>query len=339
MAPPVGAGVEPASQLDQPARPSLQISDPVDLLAVVPYLLGFHPSDSVVAVLVRSQQVVLTARIDLPGVVGVPGVAEGLAQLFAQHEAQELVLVAYGRDLDAREILAGLVAGLRRVSVCDALLVDGERWWSLLCTGECCPPQGRPYEIESHRLAAEAVYAGMSVRSGRVAIEALVDGPDQAEVVRLERVAAACRAELVRRPRAELSGLVDTSVAAAVDGVALDEAELVRLAVLVADLSRRDRAWASITRAEADEHVRLWAQVVAVAPPGLASAPLCLLGLAGWISGNGALQNCCVERVRKIDPGYSLGGLLDDISARALSPTLWDELQDELRAQLGLLAG
>ncbi len=70
-----------------------------------------------------------------------------------------------------------------------------------------------------------------------------------------------------------------------------------------------------------------------------ASAPLGLLGAAAWIGGNGALLNCCVERLERDDPGYTLGRLLSDLSDRALPPSLWDELGGDLRRDVGAVTG
>ena len=80
----------------------------------------------------------------------------------------------------------------------------------------------------------------------------------------------------------------------------------------------RDLAWALITPTNAEDHVRLWGGVVARVPPTVAAAPLCLLGMAAWVSGAGALLNCCCERLTKVDPHYSMGRLLADISERAV---------------------
>ena len=87
--------------------------------------------------------------------------------------------------------------------------------------------------------------------------------------------------------------------------------------LLVTDVHIRDLAWALITPTNAEDHVRLWGGVVARCrrrwPP-----PLCLLGMAAWVSGAGALLNCCCERLAQVDPHYSMGRLLADISERAL---------------------
>jgi hypothetical protein len=119
----------------------------------------------------------------------------------------------------------------------------------------------------------------------------------------------------------------------------LDDLTCARLAVLVADIAVRDVAWALMTRTEAEHHCDLWGQVVARAVAPWEAAPLCLLGMAAWISGNGALQNCCADRVHHVDPTYSMASLLDDISQRALPPTCWDLLAPELRAEVGPLVG
>jgi Domain of unknown function (DUF4192) len=111
----------------------------------------------------------------------------------------------------------------------------------------------------------------------------------------------------------------------------------------VTDIRLRDLAWALISPADAEDHVRLWSGVVAQVPPTLAAAPLCLLGMAAWLSGAGALLNCCCERLAQVAPQYSLGRLLAEISERALPPSEWQqiggEIQAGLRAELGLRAG
>ena len=87
------------------------------------------------------------------------------------------------------------------------------------------------------------------------------------------------------------------------------------------DMRIRDLAWALISPTNAEDHVRLWGSVVAQVPPRLAAAPLCLLGMAAWVSGAGALLNCCCERLAQVDPQYSMGRLLAEISERALPPS------------------
>jgi hypothetical protein len=162
-----------------------------------------------------------------------------------------------------------------------------------------------------------------------------VCGPDQHDWPRLDALAARMLQELEQfDDAAAATHLMTTTIEAALaDPTGIDETTGLLLGVLVTDLQRRDLAWALITPATADDHVRLWSGVVAHLPPTLAAAPLCLLGMAGWISGSGALLNCCCDRLSGIDPQYSMGRLLSEISERAIPPSVWQELMNEMPAE------
>jgi hypothetical protein len=323
------------------SRPTarLKVRRPEDLLAVVPYLLGFPPEESLVIVLVAGGRVVLTARQDLPDPSWAADVGVHVADLGRQHHASKVFLIAYSADRDSAEYALGAVmAELEGWFRAEAIVAGGERWWSLTCTEGCCPAEGTPYDVSSHPLAAEAVFAGFGLRANRAELVASVAGPAKQEFARLTALARTVRRELGAQP-------------ATTDSLALLRAELgralahpggvtdldaCRLAMLVGDIQVRDVAWATITPEEADEHIAVWQAVVERITPALSSAPLALLGMAAWIGGNGALLNCCTERLARIDPGYSMGRLLDSISERALSPKLWKTLATEIREELAL---
>jgi len=325
--------------VSEPAR--VTVSSPGDLLGLVPYLLGFRPSESLVVLLLRDGRVLLTARIDLPPVSAAVDVVDRFRRLAEQQSASGLLLFAYSADaVPARALLDAVIPGLEPAGLLDALHVSDSRWWSLLCRSGCCPAEGTPYDLQAHPMAAEAVYAGLTVAPDRTAVEARVSGPAAADHDRLEELARQTGQELVGMGRRERQLLMSSTVRDFVSAPRrLSEVECVRLALLCVDLSVRDVAWASMTRSEADDHVDLWEQVVAKTVAPWEAAPLCLLGMAAWISGNGALQNCCTDRARQIDPEYSLAELLDDINRRALPPTFWDAMAAEMGAAAGPLAG
>ena len=329
-----GATLSSGRTRGAPAR--VTATSPGDLLGLVPYLLGFPPEESLVLMLIRDRSVLLTARLDLPAVDEAPAALGQLVALASQHEASGLVVFAYSqRRRDARGLLERLVPGLRSYGLLDALYVGPDRWWSLTCTAGCCPEEGTAYDLTSHRMAAEAVYAGLAVAGSRSEVAGLAAGPpagDHPPLTELARVVATDIAPLTVPQRCRL-------VVAEVQGWLaaprrLDDAECLRLAVLVTDLTTRDSAWALMTRDDINDHVDLWSQVVARAVPPLQPGPLCLLGVAAWIAGNGALQNCCSERARQLDPDYSMAALLDDINAGALSPSVWDGLATDMRREL-----
>ena len=334
---PVDPTPDPAPQ---PVR--LAARRPSDLLAAVPFLLGFHPTDSLVALLLQGGRVLLTARFDLG-----PPLGEAVADLVEQHRPTGLVLVAYDADAGrGRTALAAVAEHLDGADVVDLLLVDGARWWSLTCTSGCCPAEGTPYAPQEHPLSAEAVWAGLVAQPDRAAVVATVAGPGEAEAESLRRTARPLARRLDRRTPHELQDRLGRVVVAALprvdpgrvarDGARLDDTACLELALLVRDVVVRDVACALVTREDARRHLALWQQVVARTPPELAPAPLCLLGIAGWASGNGTLLNACCERLEVLDPGYAMGRLLSDVSRRALPPAWWDAMADGLRRDLGL---
>ena len=117
-------------------------SETPDLLAAVPFLLGFHPEESLVALFLQAGRVLLTARYDL----GQPTDLD-LSDLVEQHRPSGLLLVVYCADVGrGRTVLRAQaeVLGSRLgtapgdpVDLVDLLLVDGRRWWSLTCSAGC----------------------------------------------------------------------------------------------------------------------------------------------------------------------------------------------------------
>jgi hypothetical protein len=330
----------------QAPRKGFKVRRPDELLAIIPYLVGFHPDESIVAVFIQSGRVVLAARIDLPPESAGDELAAQIEYLAKRQEASTLALVAYSAaSLPAHRLLTRVMDRLGKHKLADVLYVGHGRWWSLTCGEDCCPLNGTPFDLSSHPLSAAAVFAGLGTRANRQELAASVSGPSETELPRLQGLAEALLTEREHfdDPSAAarlMVSLVDTAVS---DPGALNERHSLLLGLLVTDLRVRDLAWALISADNAEEHVRLWGAVVAKMPPTLAAAPLCLLGLAAWVCGAGALLNCCCERLAQVDPAYSLGRLLRDISAQALPPSLWQqmggELQAGLRAERTSLAG
>ncbi|HEU4908126.1 MAG TPA: DUF4192 domain-containing protein [Propionibacteriaceae bacterium] len=318
-------------------RPRLKVRRPDDLLAIIPYMIGFHPSEDLVAVFIKSGRVCLTTRTDMPPESAGEELAEWLDALAKREEADTLALVAYSAaSLPAHRLLTRLMDRLAKHELADVLYVGHGRWWSLTCGEECCPLSGTPYDLTSHPMTAAAVFAGLGVRANRSELESSVSGPPEAEQPRLLDLAEDLLAELEPFDNHAAAGQLLVSIldSAMADPAALEERNCLLLSLLVTDIYLRDVAWARISPSDAEEHITLWGSVVSRVPPELSAAPLCLLGMAAWVAGHGSLVNCCWERVSRVDPHYSLGKLLGDIGQRGVPPSLWQELKAEMRAEL-----
>ena len=228
----------------------------------------------------------------------------------------------------------------------DALYVDGSRWWSLTCDQACCPAEGTPYDVTGHRLAAEAVFAGLTTRASREELAATVAGPPPAEVPRLVELAAEVRTARTEWPAGEdpavrLLGSVQAGLA---DPGALDDRACAELAVAGGrypaprpglghdrpgerggSTSHSGSGWSAGWTRRCRPRRWPW---------------------SAWPAGSaadGALLNCAGEQLSRRHPSYSMGHLLEQISARAIPPRLWQsmggEVHADLRRELARLAG
>jgi hypothetical protein len=317
---------------------------PTDLLAAVPYLLGFHPEDSVVVVGLAGTRVVFSARADLPPPDSPPddalAVADQLGEVLAGQHVDTALVIGYGQVAAVTRAVLPVRHALRGygVRVGEMLRADGGRYWSYLCESvQCCPPEGTPYDVSGTEVAAAATYAGKVALPDRAALEsslAPVEGAerDAMEVV-TERAAhaLAASAEQAADPGRDHRRAGVRALAIAVrryaDGGRLTDDEVARLALLLIRVDIRDLCWARITTAgeQLDTHLELWRDVTRRARSDLVAAPATLLGYAGWRAGNGALASVAVQRALDTSPGYSLALLLQEALDRALPPSLLDD--------------
>jgi hypothetical protein len=134
-----------------------------DAIAAVPYLLGFHPSESLVVIGYDGPHNMCAIRVDLPAQGETAATAERVASVLGDNGFRRALILGYGPaeqvDPAASTIWDGLAA--RGLSLTDAARVADDRWWSLTCVdAECCAPGGNPYDSSLSVVAAQATLAG-----------------------------------------------------------------------------------------------------------------------------------------------------------------------------------
>jgi hypothetical protein len=312
---------------------------PVDLIAAVPYVLGFHPHDSVVLLTFGAGEA-FHARVDLPAddhdqVV----VVDMLADVVARHGVRRVALLLYTDDPWTAATFHD--AAVRRlvgsgVEVIDVLRVGAERFHSACDVDDA----GTPYDLTSHAFTAEQVVAGTVVERSRADLAATLDCADDSDARAVEDAAA--------RFDARFAGL---PAMATVDGIVRDLAEqgrwvqrtirrhlhncralsvddAGRLLVLVAGVPLRDVAWAEMTRDDAAAHVALWRGLVRRCPADLSCAPAALLAFAAWLAGQGALAWCALDRCTAVDPDYSMAECVAMLLESAVPPSAWTPIAE-----------
>jgi len=306
------------------------------LVDSVPYLLGFKPTESIVAVSLRGprERMEFSLRLDLIPEDYDDEVARMLAARMRAAEADSVMLFVY-TDYDPfdralpRRALVERVAAAMPVGVREAWLVTDERLWSYLCDDEsCCPPEGKVREQTPESLTVAAAHAlhGDVVLPDRESVVATVQpvaGKRAEEMEQaIDEAAAAWAALDVRRARTKARRLAAKLRARYESPPAtLTDAEAAALIMAMHDWRIRDMliGWA---KSDSEAIRTLLLDVVRLAVPPL-DAPACTVyAMASYLKGNGLVATCALERALTSDPNYSLALILEEALARQVSPSL-----------------
>jgi Domain of unknown function (DUF4192) len=301
------------------------------VLAVVPYLLGFHPSSSLVVLGIEPPRgrVKVTFRYDLPDPPDAALAAEltaHAAEVLCQQQIDLVLAVGYGTGPLVTPVMEALRRALDDAGIMlrDLLRVEDGRYWSYLCENpQCCPAEGVAFDALAHPAAAALTAAGLPAYPDRDSLSrslAPLAGP-----------AAESMTQATKRAlrRAERVPLVTDGRRAVQDAIGIyrdggqitDDDKIAWLSVALADLRVRDDAWARMEPEHRKEHQRLWTDVVRRACRPYVPAPASLLAFTAWQSGDGAVANMAVERALTADPAYSMALLIGEAVESGLPPS------------------
>ncbi|MFF8845093.1 DUF4192 domain-containing protein [Streptomyces sp. NPDC015127] len=188
----------------------ITLRSPAELADALPYMMGFHPSDSIVLVALHGGRGRFGGRLRL-GIPRSPREWEPVAQQLAEcliHGSERrgprpdgIVVFLCQEPADGEsglrvmERLRPLAQRLRTacgaldVPVYEALCISDGRFWSYCCPDtRCCPPEGTPLVLPGTSvMAAAAAYAGIQVRGSLREMEARLVPWTMGEVVEQQR--------------------------------------------------------------------------------------------------------------------------------------------------------
>jgi hypothetical protein len=320
-----------------------RIHTEADVLALVPYTLGFHPVDSLVLVTLDERKRPFQARIDLPDDLDeLDAISEHLVRAALRNGAVRALVIVYTEDECLGEAAAlAMVEALDRVGVPPLLTIraDGSRWFHV-GSGEP-DPVGCPYDVRGHELSSRAVLDGRVTFRDRGELADSLAPSDPAGVEEVEGEHAGL-AELATSGQGLLleslwlMEQVRASVLAHPAQQSPGATTVARFLRALANRDVRDLVWCDISRQNAEGHVSLWREVVRRSPETLVAPAAGLLAFAAWLAGDGALAWCAVDRCLCADPDHVLGQLVGQALSEAMPPSSWQPINPET---LALFAG
>ena len=304
---------------------TLTARSPEDLLAMVPVVFGFVPTDSI-AMLTFGADRTFHARVDLPPLdEPVDEVVGSLCAPALRHGVRRVVFVLYaGSPLPAERVGRRLVRAFRSagIEVVDVIRADGRRWFPMLHGRRSAGPGGTAYDVSSHPFAARAVVEGLVTHRSRAELAESLETDD----ARVALVAAADEGE--RAASDDPLWVRASTTRHATAGTVPSDAEASRLLRAVAPApDALAAACTGVSRPAAPGHVALWTDLVRRAPEERLPAAASVLGLMAWLAGHGALAWCAVDRATALDPDHGLAGVVGELLMGAVPPTAWDEMQ------------
>jgi hypothetical protein len=341
---------ERGSIVSEPAldpAPLLRVRSPADLVEVVPFLIGFHPAESLVLLGLNGQRerVGLTLRLDLPAARAAPGSVETCVAHLIRADARSAVAVVYDRPpafwyddglpaLPHADLIADVMDCLevRDIALADALLVADGRWWSYLCANQrCCPAAGQVLRTpaDASPIVAAATVAGMTAATDREALAGSIAPLPMSERLTLQAATRAHgkTAALEQDPMQRRTWAVDAWSAAVLSQrrveTEIDEDTTARLLVSLRDVQVRDACcgWANGSDAPAARAVARQLARRACTPWDV--TPYALFAWFCWRAGEGALARIAVEHALASDPSCTFARLIEELLDRGVNPKTW----------------
>jgi hypothetical protein len=348
-----------------PEESPLKLHHPGDVLAAVPFVLGFEPANSLVAISLRGrrQRVGLVMRADYPAEADLElfeHAALNMVTHLQRDEARGVILIAYPpecildpaeRPVDEALAILERAAFGAGIDVREALLVTNARWWSTRCNdGSCCPLDGTPLAaIGESRVAAEVV-----VRGGPMPFAC--EGDLIASLAHSDSLLAQCLEQAIA---ARVDELIDQSSKEELQDIrsrqraALDEcfslwcqsqgntqlfAGKIRLladvVIGIQGIMLRDYALGIHSDESVDQAMTLWRWLLTLAPMGTVAPVACLTAATAYELGDGALAQRALDRAFLDSPEYSLAHLLRRVFTAGLAPETFARMRDDLHSEI-----
>ena len=321
-----------------------ELTSPHDLLAAVPFMVGYHPKNSLVAMALQDHKVVMAMRVDYPDSHAMVTISKTIASHLVREAASEAIVVGY---LPTADISDDPLASLREVisdhgvSVKECIEVRDGRFRSTLCEDvSCCPPEGTPVPpLSDSRVTAEQVAAGnplpyLDLDEMKRSIAAL---PVDKELVKAIKKIAEIDYEsddVVKFQREGADAINALADEFKRDGLSENKVLIALVLVRLLDLQVRDYAMGMATEETTDLLWDMWRWLLRVAPRGYVAAVAVIFATASYERGDGALAQRALDRAFEDSPKYQMAKLLRRTFAAGWPPSAFTQMRADLHPKI-----
>jgi hypothetical protein len=329
---------------------STTLSTPHDLLAAVPFLVGYHPTDSLVVIAIKEGSIGMAMRVDFPSQdhAEIAARAVQLASYVRREKAEAAIVVGYlpAELFEVEESLTPYTHAIAEqgIEIKEAIEVRGARFRSILCADlNCCPPEGSliPPIVDS-RITAEQIALGRplpfpSVLDMKESIAAmprdrtLIAALKTIDLIDYEELGPSDVKLLQREGAQAINRLCETYDR---DGMSTDRNLIALVLTRLNDLQVRDYAMGLTTPESAQILWAMWRWILRIAPKGYVAAVAVIFATASYERGEGALAQRALDRAFEDDQKYSMAKLLRRTFAAGWPPSSFTAMREELHPKI-----
>lgn len=303
---------------------TIMIRTPADIVAVLPYLVGYHEDNSLQLAIFEGNHIQAVLHRELPEQSeDLTAFVTDTIDMLMRNRVPRVALIGHGPGERVTRIMDALSPALKaqHISVVDMIRYENGRCWSYLCSNPaCCPPNGIPYDTVASPAAAHAVAAGMVAMPDKESFEQIlqpVQGQER-EIMTAATAAARARTEaMLIDPNNDDRHWFGEGLRCAREcfehvraGRPIPAESVAWLGILLTGTTVRDIALTLRREYGADVAQQLWSDVTRRIDPAYAAAPATNLAHTALLNGAGALARIAVNRALEAQPDYSFARLI-----------------------------
>jgi len=324
------------------------LTSPHDLLAAIPFLIGYHPSDSLVLVAIKGDLVSMAMRVDYP-----ENENTDTYDLLAHHlkldGADAALMLAYVPSEKSElhetgaEVLDQMSNSLTKnaIAIRESIEVIGNRWRSVICEDiSCCPPEGNMLpDFESSRVAAEQVMAGRSMPF--IDVSKLADSIAALPNIGVEFIAQVESyfvheeaPDLIEKQRDGATAVVDLGQLYEFGRGSSDPDLVAQVIGRLSDIQVRDYALGIHSAENIEAYWTMWKELLRIAPVGYVAPIASIFAAVAYESVQGALAHKALDRALIDNPGYSLALLLRRVFSAGWPAAAFIQMREQLHPKV-----
>ncbi|MGM1060607.1 DUF4192 domain-containing protein [Saccharothrix sp. Mg75] len=303
-----------ALDLSTPAK----LSEPGELIAASPHLIGYYPSDALLINIIVDDLIELTMCAELPDDSLSDSLVDQIATVVARHPGAAVIGVVVGGGEPEGLLLprTALVTRLRRtITEYDTSL---HMFWTTAVTAGA---QWRDYDNPFHTGALpDPKTSLLAVKAAAQGLHVFDSRDDRLAVVRPDpQNALARRANMIdllpdqdrwRSARDSYRLVMHQVRRTGERSEALSDQDVAVLAVALSDPMVRDACIATAAGEHAHAAEQLWTELTRACPTPECAEPAVLLALSAYLRGDGGLAALALDRAETAVPGHRLAALL-----------------------------